>query len=85
MWQERHDGATYASPTIYFCPRSSHPTHQNPGTPAGLQTRRLLQHVQEKGWQTPPVTIGMSCSGLTLLEGGGDVVDAVVVCTDTHS
>lgn len=87
-WQERHNAARL------YCPPPLHPTSaydqalppiKAQGLPAGLQTRQLLQHVKEKGWQTPPGAIGMSCLGFTLLEGGGDVIDTVVVCADTHS
>lgn len=43
----------------------------------------FLQPIEEKGWQTRPGAIGMSCLGFTLLEGRSDVVDTVVVRTDT--
>lgn len=44
----------------------------------------FLQPTEEKGWQTRPGAVGMSCLGFTLLEGRGDVVGTVVVRTDTR-
>jgi len=88
-WQERHDEASLRSPQplhpTCVSDQAIPPIKAQGLVPAGLRTRRLLQPVKEKGWRTPPGAPGMPRLSFTLLEGGGDVVDAVVVGADTRS